>query len=96
LLGRHSEQLAQVPSIRIKEIARELPVRSDVPDFLAQILIAGHRHTLVCELKESGQPRFARTALLQLRDYIARSGKNMTTPMFIAPASLAGDPGAVS
>ena len=78
------ELLAQVPSIRIKEIVREFLAGPHGPDLLVQIMVAGHRRTLVCEYQDSGQPRFVRTALLQLRDYIAHSGKNMT-PMLIAP-----------
>ena len=76
--------LAEVPAIRLKEIERGLPAGADLPDLLAQILVAGHRHTLVCEFKQSGQPRIIRTALLQLRNYIAHSGKKMT-PMVIDP-----------
>lgn len=78
------ELFAQVPSIRVKKVVREYSVQSYEPDLLANITVAGDPHTVVVECKNVGQPRIVRTALLQLRDYVSRSGKSMT-PLFAAP-----------
>ena len=73
--------LAQVPAIELTGIDVE---PQGAVDILAHVRIAGHRHALACEVQTSGQPRHVRTALLQLRDYIAHR-KGGATPLFIAP-----------
>ena len=70
--------------IKLKELKLE-PLGPDPGvDFVAHVNISGKRHTLVGQYKSNGQPRHVRTALLQLRDYVSRLGKN-TTPILIAP-----------
>ena len=51
---------------------------------MAQINVSGKPHTLLYQCKSNGQPRYVRTALLQLREYVSRLGKNVT-PILIAP-----------
>lgn len=53
-------------------------------DILASINAFGHRHTLVCEVKHNGQPRYVRNAVLQLRDSVGHMGFS-AVPVLIAP-----------
>jgi len=76
--------LEQVPVIKLKDITVEVSGPDHGTDIVAQINVSGKRHTLVCEVKNNGQPRYVRTALLQLRDYASRLGRD-TTPILIAP-----------
>lgn len=76
--------LEQVPIIDIEEVEPE-PTNSGFDlDIIAHVTVSGRRHTLVCEVKSSGQPRYVRTALLQLRNNIAHYGEH-ATPVLIAP-----------
>ena len=53
-------------------------------DFVADLTVFGRRHRLVCEVKSSGQPRYVRNAILQLREYVASStSERKTTPVLI-------------
>lgn len=76
--------LREVPVIKLKNMELEAGGPDRQIDILARIEVSGRRHTLVCEVKSSGQPRFARMALLQLRNYVVHHG-NPATPVFIAP-----------
>jgi len=78
------ELLEQVSAIESMDIACEPAGLDRGVDILAHINVAGHRHTLACEVKASGQPRHVRMALLQLRDYVTHRGDG-ATPLFIAP-----------
>jgi len=51
---------------------------------VAHVEVSGRLHTLVCEVKSSGQPRHVRLALLQLRDFVASQAKE-AAPIFSAP-----------
>lgn len=53
-------------------------------DILVSINAFGHRHTLVCEVKRYGQPRYVRNAVLQLHDSVGRMDFN-AVPVLIAP-----------
>jgi hypothetical protein len=76
--------IAEVPAIRVENIEIE-PASSDRGvDIIAHINFADKPRILVCEVKQSGQPRHVRAGLLQLRDYVARLGKS-AVPIFIAP-----------
>ncbi|KHK48572.1 hypothetical protein PI87_27780 [Ralstonia sp. A12] len=55
-----------------------------VVDIVAQADVMGKNHTLLCEVESSGQPRYARMALLQLRDELAHRG-GAVPPVLIAP-----------
>jgi hypothetical protein len=76
--------LEQVPVIKLKDIKLEASGPDYGIDIVAQINVSGKRHTLVCEVKNNGQPRYVRTALLELRNYVSHLGKD-TTPILIAP-----------
>lgn len=76
--------LGQVPAIKFKDFKLEPSGPDPGVDFVAQVNISGKSHTLIGQCKSNGQPRHVRTALLQLRDYVSRLGKN-TTPILIAP-----------
>ena len=54
------------------------------PDLIARLLVDERPHMLICEYKPNGQPRYARSALLELRDYVAQRTPQ-ATPVFIAP-----------
>src|SRR5215204_4422228 len=76
--------LTQVPVIKLKKVELESGGSDRGIDILAHVEVSGRRHALVCEVKSNGQPRFARIALLQLRNYVDHY-RNHATPVFIAP-----------
>lgn len=76
--------LAQVSAIEAMHIECEPAGPAGRIDILAHIEVAGRRHALACEVKANGQPRHVRTALLQLRDYVAHR-EDGATPLLIAP-----------
>lgn len=76
--------LEQVPAITLLDVKQDgLSPRHEV-DVVAHIEVFGRPHTLACEVKSTGQPRHVRTALLQLRDYVAHH-EQAAIPVFIAP-----------
>ena len=76
--------LEQVPAIKLLHIEQEHPGPDQGVDLVVHIDVSGRRHALVCEVKSIGQPRHVRTALLQLRNYMAHHAQD-ATPVFIAP-----------
>ena len=54
------------------------------PNLIARLLVDVRSHLLICEYKSNGQPRHARSAVLELRNYIAHRAPQ-ATPVFIAP-----------
>ena len=76
--------LERVPILQIEGIDIEAESKDGEPDLIARLLVDGRQHLLVCECKSSGQPRYARSALLQLRNYVMRH-PSLATPVFIAP-----------
>ena len=76
--------LGQVPAIKLKSITRESRIDHAELDIVAKLSVAGRGHTLACEVKENGQPRYVRAGLLQLRSYVAGLGRDVT-PVLIAP-----------
>ena len=76
--------LGQVPAIKLKSIARESRIDHAELDIVAEVSVGGRGHTLACEVKENGQPRYVRAGLLQLRSYVAGLGRDVT-PVLIAP-----------
>src|SRR5208282_4950801 len=66
--------LEQVPAIKLKDIEVEPQGPDHGVDVVARINVSDRRHALVCEVKANGQPRHARMALLQLRNYVAHLG----------------------
>ena len=83
-IGALTTLLEQVPALHLDGIQLEAQRGDHQIDLLAQINVDGQPHSLVCEVKSSGQPRYVRLALLQLRSYIDRFKKD-ATPLLIAP-----------
>src|ERR1039458_9039620 len=76
--------LSQVPAIELQDIHLERQAADREIDILAHIIVAGRPHSIVCEVKASGQPRHVRIALLQLRNYIHHIEAG-AIPFLIAP-----------
>jgi len=81
VLRRVLEEVPAIEHLDVRHVARE---GDRSVDLLAHIDTFGRRHTLVAEVKSSGQPRQIRPALLMLRDYVARQEESVT-PVLIAP-----------
>jgi len=76
--------LKRIPRIRIKSLksgAWELDPEFDIQ---LHIELDGIEHRLIAEVKNSGQPRYARAAVLRLKASAARSALPVI-PVFIAP-----------
>jgi len=76
--------LKQIPVIERFDVQQRRSAAADEIDIVAHVTVCGSRHTLVCEVRSSGQPRHVRTGLLQLRNYVTRRAQD-ATPVFIAP-----------
>lgn len=78
--------LEHVPAIAVANIRHESlrPGLELGVDITVHIEVDGKPKALVCEVKTSGQPRHVRTALLQLRSYLAVHDP-AAIPIFIAP-----------
>ena len=78
------ELVGEVPTVRLESIEAEQRLADRKFDILARLNVYDHPHTLICEVKSTGQPRNVRPALLQLQNYAAHHGAN-AVPMLIAP-----------
>lgn len=78
------ELLEKIPILQVKGVDTQIASGDWVPDWIARLLVDGKPHQLVCEYKTNAQPRHARTALLELRNYVAHHAPQ-ATPVFIAP-----------
>lgn len=76
--------LENVPILKIEGIEAEAVSGDWEPGMIARLLVDGRQHMLICEYKSNGQPRYARSALLELRDYVAQKAPH-ATPVFMAP-----------
>lgn len=76
--------LENIPILHVEGIDAEAVSGDWEPDLIARLVVDGKRHLLICEYKSIGQPRFARSALLELRNYVAQRAPE-ATPVFIAP-----------
>jgi hypothetical protein len=76
--------LENVPILQIEGIEAEVAADDWQPDLIARLLVDGRQHMLICEFKSNGQPRYARSALLELRDYVVQKAP-YATPVFMAP-----------
>jgi hypothetical protein len=63
--------LSVVPAIEIKGIDEQARSNQRAIDLVAHVRVAGRSHSIVCEVKDNGQPRYVRMALLQLQSYIS-------------------------
>lgn len=78
------ELLEKVSIIQIEDINAAATSKHWTPNLIARLLVGGREQLLICEYKSNGQPRYARSALLELRNYIAQRAPE-ATPVFIAP-----------
>jgi hypothetical protein len=76
--------LDEVPIIELKAVKASTLVGNRQIDVLVCIDVAGHPHTLVCEVKSDGNPRHVPLALLELGQRVASIGTD-ATPVLIAP-----------
>ena len=76
--------LSKISIIEIKSFKTTPSARSWAPDFIIEINVSGKSHSLACEIKSSGQPRFVSAAILQLRNYVNERDTE-ATPVVIAP-----------
>lgn len=76
--------LAKIPILQIDGIDTEAVSGDWAPGLIVQLLVDGRPHRLICEYKPNGQPRYARSALLELQNYVAHQAPE-ATPVFIAP-----------
>src|SRR5215469_2166747 len=76
--------LEEIPPVVLHSIKVEQPAGGGQADVVAEVDVAGEHYVLVCEVKQSGQPRFVRNAIYQLRDYL-RDFPKSSTPVVIAP-----------
>jgi hypothetical protein len=82
--GALRQLLEKIPTIEIEDIEHERPSSQWEPDIIARVHTGGRHHLLICEFKSNGQPRYARTALLELRDYVTRRAPQASA-VFMAP-----------
>ena len=78
------ELLERVPAITVLSVDQQVSAAGERVDILVHFEAAGRPRMLACEVKSSGQPRYVRAALLQLRDYVARKAQG-AIPVFVAP-----------
>lgn len=76
--------LEKIPILQVQSIEASAVAGNEQPDLIAQLLVKGRPHQLVCGLRSNGQPRYARSALLELRNYMTHRAPQ-ATPVFIAP-----------
>ena len=74
----------EIPVVDLGSLEIESPAQDQRVDLVASVDIAGKHYVLVCEAKQSGQPRYIRDAIYQLRDYLREFPKD-ATPVVIAP-----------
>ena len=76
--------LKRIPRTKLKSLKMG-PMQNN-PGFDVQVRMEldGKQHTLIAEVKSSGQPRYAREAILRLKSLAARSNPP-AIPVFIAP-----------
>jgi len=76
--------LSKIPILEIKSLKSVPLSKAWTPDFTVEVNTSGKSHSLVCEVKASGQPRFINAAILQLRDYVNERNTE-ATPIVVAP-----------
>ncbi|MDY0055408.1 MAG: hypothetical protein RBS46_03845 [Methyloversatilis sp.] len=76
--------LERIPILQVEGIETEAVAGDWGPDLIVRLLVNGRPHLLIGEYKSNGQPRYARSAILQLRNCIERRYPE-AIPVFIAP-----------
>ncbi|MGY2811931.1 type IV toxin-antitoxin system AbiEi family antitoxin [Bradyrhizobium sp. USDA 4506] len=75
--------LENVPAIQVESIKATGP-RDPGFDIVAELIIGGRQHRLICEVKSVGQPRYVHGAIFKLRRAMEHFDPS-ATPVFIAP-----------
>lgn len=70
--------LERIPILQLEGIDAEAVSGDWELDLIARMLVNGRQHLLVCEYKQNAQPRHARSALLELRNYVAHRAPEAT------------------
>lgn len=76
--------LEKIPILQVQGITHEAVSGDWQPDWIARLLMDGQPHQLICKYSPNGQPRYARSALLELQNHIAHHAPQ-ATPVFITP-----------
>ena len=76
--------LEKIPILRVQGIDSEAMSDNGEPNLIARLIVDGRSHQLICKYSANGQPRHARSALLELGSYVAHRAPQ-ATPVFIAP-----------
>lgn len=76
--------LEKIPILSVEAIDTEPAYGDWEPHLIVRLLVDGRPHLLICEYRSNGQPRYARSALLELQNYLAHRAPQ-ATPVFIAP-----------
>ncbi|GEO39122.1 hypothetical protein SAE02_32700 [Skermanella aerolata] len=76
--------LGEVPIIELKAVKASTLIDNHEIDLLVSIDVAGHPHTLVCEIKSDVKSHHVPLALLKLGQRVASVGTN-STPVLLAP-----------
>ncbi|WP_088155848.1 type IV toxin-antitoxin system AbiEi family antitoxin [Achromobacter xylosoxidans] len=76
--------LEEIPAVEHLEVDLAPQNPGSAADLAAELTAFGNRYKLVGQVQSSGQPRHVRSALLSLRDYVARQS-GQVTPILIAP-----------
>ncbi len=77
--------LGEVPFLRPGKPSTPPSSSARVADLTLPIEVRGQSWTLVCEVKNSGQPRFVREGAFQLRKYLQTLSSHHAYGVFIAP-----------
>jgi len=77
--------LGEIPFLRPGPAAIQQSSSSSTPDLTLPIEVRGQSWTLVCEVKNTGQPRFVREGAFQLRKYLQALSSHHAYGIFIAP-----------
>ena len=76
--------LENIPILQVEGIDTDALSSDWEPDLTVRLRVDERQYLLVCEYKSNGQPRYARSALLELLNYVAQRAPQ-ATPIFIAP-----------
>lgn len=76
--------LENISILQIDGTAEEVGSNDWKPDWIVRVRVHGRPHHLICEYKANGQPRYARSAMLELKHYIAHRDLQ-ATPILMAP-----------
>lgn len=79
-----SSLLSEVPAVEIRDVVREPAGPDRGADIVLTMDVSGRRHSIICEVKSSGQPRHIRMGLLQLRNFLAHYHED-ALPVVAAP-----------